>query len=289
MNSRAAVLCIIAAVYANAGHAKQSATEPMVLCSDAWQQSIDEAVVTGDGQGHGPDIGSDEWKSVVEFKLGIRDTPGIPGRDSDAWCGHIDQLVRSRGESVGKGGRIDASAHETGPSFSCDKVKAGGIEAMICADKDLSALDRKLAGVYAAASKVAVNEHPPVLKAEQRGWLKGRNECWKSDDERKCVGEEYERRIAELQARYRLVSHSGPFFYACDGNAANEVVATFFETDPATLIAERGDGVSLMFRQPSASGSKYQGRNEIFWEHQGEVLVTWGYRAPQMRCDQKAP
>jgi len=63
------------------------------------------------------------------------------------------------------------------PSFDCGKVKAGSIEEMVCKDDKLGALDRKLAAVYGAASKKAVNEHPPVLKAEQRGWIKGRNDC----------------------------------------------------------------------------------------------------------------
>ena len=44
------------------------------------------------------------------------------------------------------------------------------------------------------------------------------------------------------------------------------------------------DSVSLMYAQPSGSGSRYQGRNESFWEHQGEAVVTWGYEAPEMRC-----
>ena len=145
-------------------------------------------------------------------------------------------------------------------------------------------MDRKLADVYAAASAKAVNEHPPQLKAEQRGWIKGRDDCWKADDRRACVRDEYRRRIAELQARYRLVPHRGPFTFVCDGNPANEVVVTFFATEPSTMIAEHGDGVSLMFQQPSASGTRYQGRNERFWEHQGEARVTWGYGAPEMRC-----
>jgi len=174
------------------------------------------------------------------------------------------------------------------PSFDCNKVEAGSIEEMICKDDALAALDRKLAEVYAAASKKAVNEHPPVLKAEQRGWIKGRNECWKNDDKRRCVENEYKQRIAELQAKYRLVSASGPVFYACDGNPSNEVVATFFQTEPPTLIAERGDQVSLMYLQPSGSGSKYQGPNESFWEHRGEATVTWGYNGPEMKCVKKA-
>jgi uncharacterized protein len=170
------------------------------------------------------------------------------------------------------------------PSFDCGKAKSGSMEEMICKDETLSNLDRKLADVYTAASKKAVNEHLPVLKAEQRGWVKGRNECWKSDDKRSCVESSYKLRIAELQAKYRLVQGKGPVVYACDGDPRNEVTATFFKTDPPTLIAERGDQVSLMYLERSGSGTKYQGRNESLWEHQGEATITWGYGAKEMRC-----
>ena len=180
------------------------------------------------------------------------------------------------------------SSTAPGPSFDCNKVAAGSIEAMICTDEELSALDRSLSDVYAAAARKATNEHPPVLKTEQRGWLKGRDDCWKSDDKRGCVRDEYRRRIAELQARYRLVPGTGPVSYLCGDNPANEVIATYFATDPPTLIAERGDSVSLMYLQPSASGARYQGRNESLWEHQGEASITWGYGTPEMRC-RKAP
>ena len=37
-----------------------------------------------------------------------------------------------------------------GPTFSCSKVLAGSIEALICQDPALAALDRQLAEVYAA-------------------------------------------------------------------------------------------------------------------------------------------
>jgi uncharacterized protein len=179
------------------------------------------------------------------------------------------------------------TAMAQGPSYACDKVEAGSIEALICEDKDLSALDRELSAVYAAASSKATNEHPPVLKVEQRGWVKERNDCWKSDDKPRCVRDEYKRRIAELQARYRLVSGSGPVTFVCDGEPTNEVIATFFRTDPPTLVAERGDSVSLMYLQPSGSGARYRGRNETFWEHQGEARITWGHGAPTMRCKKR--
>lgn len=170
------------------------------------------------------------------------------------------------------------------PSFDCTKVDAGSIEAMVCKDAGLSQLDNNLAEVYSQALEKAKNEQPPTLKAMQRGWVKGRNECWKSEDKRACIEASYQTRIAELQAQYRLVDMTGPVFYACDGNPANEVVVTYFKTEPATLIAEHGDSTSLMFVQPSGSGAKYQGRNESLWEHQGEAKVVWGFEAPEMTC-----
>ena len=73
-------------------------------------------------------------------------------------------------------GMAGGPAMAQGPSFACSKVEAGSTEEMICKDSGLSTLDRKLSEVYSAALKKAKNEHPPVLKAEQRGWIKGRNE-----------------------------------------------------------------------------------------------------------------
>lgn len=227
-----AVFLIVAAGCTEASDSGNSNLETGVLCSDSWYRSTEEKVPTGDSHGHGPDIGSDEWKSVIEFKLGIRDKPNLPSRDSQTWCRYIDQIVRARSTSLTSGGHLGRATLVRGPSYTCDGVKAGSIEAVICEDQELSALDRKLSGVYATASQKAANEHPLQLKAEQRGWLKGRNECWKSDDKRGCILDAYQHRIAELQARYRLIPGLGPVRFMCDGNPANEVVATFFQTAP---------------------------------------------------------
>jgi hypothetical protein len=64
------------------------------VCSDAWYRTVEARVGTGDGQGHGPDPGSDEWKSVVEFRLGVRGRPDVPPRDGDAWCRYVEGLLR---------------------------------------------------------------------------------------------------------------------------------------------------------------------------------------------------
>jgi uncharacterized protein len=199
----------------------------------------------------------------------------------------MNMMVRVMGLLVVGHGMLLGVGFVSAQSFDCSKIEEGSIEELICQDAELSALDEKITEAYEEALKKAVNEHPPVLKAEQRGWIKGRDECWKSDDKRDCVKESYVLRISELQAKYRLVPFKGPVFYMCNDQPANEVVATFFETDPPTLIAERGDQVSFMVLQPSASGSKYQGRNETFWEKAGEAMVTWGYGSSEMKCKKK--
>jgi uncharacterized protein len=176
-----------------------------------------------------------------------------------------------------------------GPSFDCHRAGQGTVVKLICSDAPLAALDRQLAAAYAQALPKARNEHPPVLKATQRGWIKGRDDCWKATDVRGCVHDLYELRLVELQARYRLVHHTGPFTWVCDSDARNEVRVTHFQTEPPSLIAERGDQSSLMRLQVSASGSRYVGRNESLWEHQGQATVVWGYQAPEMHCTLRKP
>jgi len=276
----------LATVCACAGPALKPSPGAPPRCTTEWYRSVERQVSTGDGAGHGPDIGSHEWKSVVEFKLGVRGTRAFSEADDEAWCRRIDELLASESNVRSRSGSEERST--TGPSFACGAEAAGSIEAMVCENGELSALDRALADVYAAARAKARNEHPPTLTAEQRGWIKGRNDCWKTSDRLECVTEAYTRRIAELQARYRLVSGSDPVRFVCNGNPANEVIVTFFHTEPPTAVAERGDSVSLMYLRPSAGGTRYVGRNESFWEHQGEATVVWGYGAAELRC-RRAP
>ena len=67
-------------------------------CSEEWFQSVEDELTTADSQGHGPDLGSAEWRSVVEFKLGIRGDPTLPDRETSAWCVYIDETMSSRAD-----------------------------------------------------------------------------------------------------------------------------------------------------------------------------------------------
>jgi hypothetical protein len=59
-------------------------------CSYDWFKQVEQQLTTGDNQGHGPDLGSIEWRHVVEFRLGIRGETVIPDVNSADWCNYIN-------------------------------------------------------------------------------------------------------------------------------------------------------------------------------------------------------
>lgn len=68
------------------------------VCAPSWQRSVELRLGSADSLGHGPDLGSDEWQGVVEFRLGLRGASALPARDSAAWCTLIEQqLARHSG------------------------------------------------------------------------------------------------------------------------------------------------------------------------------------------------
>ena len=73
--------------------AAQNPDSDLQLCSEQWFRFVEKKLPTGDSEGHGPDLGSLEWRSVVEFKLGIRGDLTVPTRETDEWCTYIDDLI----------------------------------------------------------------------------------------------------------------------------------------------------------------------------------------------------
>lgn len=174
-----------------------------------------------------------------------------------------------------------SSIAQSGPAFDCARAEHE-TEKLICQDKALSAKDRKLADVYqraiAAMKKVDAGgaEAIQAIRTTQRGWISGRNECWKSAAKRRCTMDSYDRRTAYLQARYFLVDGGAPLFYSCDGSAAAEIVATFIPTEPPSVRLERGDAVEVGVLSPSASGSRYEANFGVYiWIKGNEAEVAW--------------
>ena len=171
MYRSAVVLSLLVSVTACAAVEAPSAGSP--LCAAGWAQAVETNLGTGDGSGHGPDAGSDEWQSVVEFRLGVRGLTGLPARGSPPWCAYIEALA----------------------------------------------------------------------------------------------------------------ADTAPVQYVCeDAEAAATLNVHFLTTEPRTMIARRGDLLSLLTLQRSASGARYEGDDVSFWEHHGEARVIWGTDAADVRC-----
>lgn len=153
----------------------------------------------------------------------------------------------------------------------------------------LGALDRKLDGVFKAVSAKASGQMLATLRAEQRGWIGGRNECgktqphapssltesWLASSVRECVEAQYKLRTAELQVTWRLLPPKPPVSFVCQNNPANEIVANFFDTDPPSARLERGDKTVTVYLVKSASGARYEGQNVRFWNKGQEASVWW--------------
>lgn len=59
------------------------------LCPRAIIELIESGVIVGDFEGHGPDVGSPEWYSVVERRLGIEDSASMHKKGTKGWCSYV--------------------------------------------------------------------------------------------------------------------------------------------------------------------------------------------------------
>jgi hypothetical protein len=124
------------------------------------------------------------------------------------------------------------------------------------------------------------------LQAAQRGWAKGRNDCWKSkektwitatwivDSVKGCVEAQYRLRISELQSVWRLMPPK-TVSYACQNNRANEIVANFFETEPPTIRLERGDRTVTVWRVGVPGDRHYEGQNVSLGGKGNDLKLSW--------------
>lgn len=166
-----------------------------------------------------------------------------------------------------------ASAGTVAPSFDCANA-ANEIEKLVCADPELAAVDVRLAAVYDKELN-RPETVKPAMAATQRGWVKGRDDCWKEEDKRRCVLEAYWTRLAELQINSPETTTPTPLEMRCDDNS-QPVSASFYNGfDPPALVLTVGNDQAILFSEPSASGSKYGRSGAEFWEHQGEAKIDF--------------
>ena len=186
-------------------------------------------------------------------------------------------------------------AYAATPSFDCKKA-SGQVEELICKDDELAGLDNLMAKVFAESEKKASSEKDPeqivaYLKTYQRGWAKGRNECWKATEGnaiRECVVTEYERRISELQAFWDLneKSEAGRLLFTCDDKDRTAFYLTAYKGTPlpAALI-EHGGVHEAYVATRTASGVKYEGDfGKYVWNKGDQAFAVFNQNQPGLKC-----
>lgn len=182
-----------------------------------------------------------------------------------------------------------AEAEAIGPSFPCGEA-SGQVEELICADAALARQDWALAAAYRKAlGRIEGDDaQRSYLKAEQRGWIKGRNDCWKESDVRACVSTSYSERHATLQARYGLMEAGETQVWAC-GDRDETLYVTAFMTEPPTVNLVMSDQATTGIRRRSASGARYEAPfGVIFWMKGEEAILAWPQET-QRTCRHEGP
>ncbi|MEZ9234752.1 MliC family protein [Shewanella sp. 10N.286.52.A9] len=169
------------------------------------------------------------------------------------------------------------------PSFDCQQAQ-GQVEELICQDSHLASLDVEINEMFTKLKSQTSNDELSQLKAFQRGWIKGRNDCWKAENIKSCVQDSYESRLTELQIAAGEFEIPEPIQYLC-GETANgnltKITAYFYNDTaiPAAMLTVspksqylKTTNFALLTR--TASGAKYQGQNFSFWTHQGEAIFS---------------
>lgn len=171
------------------------------------------------------------------------------------------------------------------PSFDCTRAQ-GAVQKTVCEDDMLAALDRENARLYALARKAPGQraQQKKTLTATQRGWIKGRDDCWKSDDAKACMRDAYVLRIAELRAGLPSATRRndkggasiGPVPVHCPGDA-DAMTATFVNVEPSLVDLATKDRSLVLPIAPSGSGARYLGRypegEAVFWQKGPDAIV----------------
>ncbi len=161
------------------------------------------------------------------------------------------------------------------PAFDCSKADSD-VETLICEDGDLQELDRRLAKTWAQATA----NWPPEVTAEQRaiqrGWIKGRNDCWKAEDMKECVTFAYNSRLVELSITAGLVEAPDYQSVSCDDDYTGPFTAVFYNTlSPRAAVFTRGNDQVIALAQPVASGMHYVGDGVDFRGKGSEGTFDW--------------
>jgi uncharacterized protein len=161
------------------------------------------------------------------------------------------------------------------PAFDCNHAE-GEVETLICSDPALQELDRTLAKTYARAMQTLTEEDKATEKNMQRGWIKGRNDCWQAEDIQACITYSYQSRIVELQIRSGALEAPEYAALSCEQEPNAPFTANFYNsTEPRSVVLTRNNDQVIAFATPSASGARYQAESVDFWTKGKEASIEW--------------
>lgn len=152
-------------------------------------------------------------------------------------------------------------AGEGPATIDCQRA-SGQAEQAVCADRELTAIDRSLGELGGTAVDDA--------------WSAERNACGRADDLRQCLLDLYAARIHDLAAARPKDDGTivGPVAFRC-GN--EQLTATFINSDPGAVHLRLDDAAVTLPRVPSASGVRYDGRTDgaawSFWNKGREAML----------------
>jgi len=91
---------------------------------------------------------------------------------------------------------LPSNSEAGGPSFDCAKARTWS-EQQVCQDAGLASLDREMAELYSTVRREGSRRFDEQ-KAGQRAWLKQREQCQQAADQKTCLVEHYQQRMAAL-------------------------------------------------------------------------------------------
>lgn len=178
---------------------------------------------------------------------------------------------------------VASSAGDDKPTYDCGQAD-GSVEKLVCETPALAKLDQHLQSVYDNALQQFPDEDVKTLKTLQRGWIKGRNDCWKADDISGCVTLEYDRRITELQVKTGAFEVPAAVDFDCEDGTQLSVYF-YSETNIPSAMINAGTDQFFAYQHRSGSGARYVARNETLWVKGNEA--SWQVMEDQTTCTVK--
>lgn len=192
------------------------------------------------------------------------------------------------------GAKLKENASKKSPSFDCTKTNSS-IEQMICTDSELTDLDIKMSETFKKALIVAkkINDKKSVnlLKTIQRGWIKERNECWKSQSitAKDCVINSYKLRISKLESTWGLEESEKSINFKCNENA--EFFFTAYKTKllPSAIVeyGDKSTSVSILPENLSTKNNskRYDGEFGMYVIiDENNAILKWDSYTDELRC-----